>query len=89
MADAELSSEEERRPKQPLNEEGNIRDGEFWVDLNESQDNKAKLKRILNKLRSELRKAKKDNEQIHKAQEELKTILLEKIHNDEKWMPVW
>ena len=39
MEDAGMSAEEERRPKQPLNEEGNLRDGEFWVDLNESQDN--------------------------------------------------
>ena len=32
----------------------------------------------------ELRKVKEDNEQILKAQEELNTILLEKIHNEEK-----
>ena len=31
MADAGMSAEEERHPK-----EGNLRDGEFWVDLNES-----------------------------------------------------
>ena len=32
-----MSAEEERRLEQPLNnEECNLRDGEFWVDLNES-----------------------------------------------------
>ena len=35
MADAGMFVEEERRPKQPLNnEEGNLRDGELWVYLN-------------------------------------------------------
>ena len=63
MADAGMSVEKERRPEQPLNnEEGNIRDGDFQVDLNESQDNKSKLKRTLNELRHELRKVKEDNE---------------------------
>ena len=38
----------------------------------------------MNELRSELRKVKEDNEWILKAQEELNTILLEKIHNQEK-----
>ena len=42
-----MSTEEERRPKQPLNEEGNLRNGEFWIDLNESQDNKSELKRTI------------------------------------------
>ena len=67
MADAGMSAEEEHRPEQPLNEEGNIRDGEFRVDLNESQDNKSKLKRTVNELRYELRKVKEDNEKIMKA----------------------
>ena len=84
MAGAGMSAEEERRPKQPLNEEGNMRDGVFWVDLNESQDNKSELKNIVNELRSELRKVKEDNEQILKVQEELNTIMLAKIHNEEK-----
>ena len=57
-----MSVEEERHLKQPLKEEGNLRDGQFWVDLNESQDNKSELKRTVNKLRSELRKVKEDNE---------------------------
>ena len=51
MADAGMSTEEERRLEQPLNEEGNIRDGEFYIDLNEIQDNKYELKRTVNELR--------------------------------------
>ena len=58
-----MFAEEESRLKQPLNNEHeNIRDGEFWVDLNESQDNKYELKMIVDELRSELRKLKEDNE---------------------------
>ena len=57
-----MSGGEELCPEQPLNEEGNIRDGEFWVYLNENQDNKSKLKRTMNELRSKLRKVKEDNE---------------------------
>ena len=62
MADVGMSAEEEHHLEQPLNEEGNLRDGEFQVDLNESQDNKYELKRTVNELRSMLRKVKKDNE---------------------------
>ena len=79
-----MSIEQEHLLEQPLNEEGNIRDGEFLVDLNESQDNKSKLKRTVDELRYELRKVKEDNERILKAQEEPNTILLPKIHNEEK-----
>ena len=85
MVGAGMSTEEEHCPEQPLNnEEGNIREREFWVDLNEIQDNKSELKRTLDELSSELRKVKEDNERILKAQEELNTILLAKIHNEEK-----
>ena len=85
MADAGMSIEEERRLEQPSNnEEGNLRDRELWVYLNESQDNKSELKRVVNELRSKLRKVKEDNERFLKAQEELNTILLVKIHNEEK-----
>ena len=38
----------------------------------------------MDELRFELRKVKKDNTRILKAQEELNTILLAKIHNEEK-----
>ena len=33
MEDAGMYGGEELRPEQPLNEEGNLRDGELWVDL--------------------------------------------------------
>ena len=37
MADAEIYAEEQRRLENPLNhEEGKLRDGEFWVELNDS-----------------------------------------------------
>ena len=63
MVDAGISTEEERHPEQPLNnEEGNIRNGELWEDLNDSQDNKYELKQNVNEVRSELRKVKVDNE---------------------------
>ena len=39
----------------------------------------------MDELRSELIKVKEDNEGILKAQEELNTILLAKIHNEEKY----
>ena len=85
MGDVGIYAEEERHPEQLLNnEEGNIREGEFWVDLNESQYNKYELKRIVDELRSKLRKVNEDNEKIMKAQKELSTILLAKVHNEEK-----
>ena len=63
MADAGMSVEEECHSEQPLNnEDGNLMDGEFWVDLKESRDNKYELKWKTNELRGELRKVKEDNE---------------------------
>ena len=51
MADVEMSAEEECRPENPLNnEEGNLMDGEFWVNLNDNQDNKSELKRTVQEL---------------------------------------
>ena len=45
MADVEMSVEQERHSKYPLNnKEGNLKDGEIWVDLNDSQDNKSERK---------------------------------------------
>ena len=62
MADAGMYVEEERRPQHPLNnEEGNLRDGEFQIDLNESQENKYELKQTINELRYELRRFKEYN----------------------------
>ena len=59
MPDVEMSIEEEHHPKNHLNrEEENIRDGEIWVDLNDSQDNKSELKQTAKELSSELRKVK-------------------------------
>ena len=85
MVDAEMYEKEKFLPKNLLNkQEGNLRDGEFWVDINDNRDYKSELKRTVNELISELRKVKEDNERILKAQEELNTILLEKIHNEEK-----
>ena len=84
MADAEMSAQEGRHTENPLNnEEGNLRDGEIWVDLNNNQDNKSELKINVKELSSELRKVKKYNERILKAQEELNYIMLAKMHNDE------
>ena len=85
MADAEMSAKEEHDPENPLNcEEGKLRDGEIWVDLNNNQDNKSKLQRTIKELRSELRKFKEDNERILKAREELNAIMLSTIHNNKK-----
>ena len=58
-----MSAAEECFPEQPLNnEEGNLRDREFWLDLNESQDNGSELKMTVDELRSELRKGMEYNE---------------------------
>ena len=36
MADVGISAEEESHPRNPINnEEGNIRDGKIWINLNE------------------------------------------------------
>ena len=68
MEDAEMSVEEELHPENPLNdEEGNLRDGDIQVDLNENQDNKYELRRTMKELRSQIRKVKEDNERILKA----------------------
>ena len=85
MAEVGMSTEEESHPRNPINnEEGNLRDGEIWINLNESQYNKSKQQITIKELRSELKRVKEDNEWILKDQEELNTILLAKIHNDEK-----
>ena len=47
------------------NEESNIREGEIWVNLNESQnDNPSKLQRIIKELRAEFKRVREDNERI-------------------------
>ena len=71
MADVGMSAEEELHPKNPINnEEGNIRDSEIWVNMNESRnDNPYELIQELKYLREELKWFKEDNECISKAQE--------------------
>ena len=86
MTDVEMYAEKECHIEDTLNnQEGNLRDGEFWVDINDNQDNKYELKRTVNELTYELRKVNKDNERILMAQEEPNVILLAKIHNDKKY----
>ena len=42
MADAEMSTKQEIHWENPLNnEEDNLRDGEIWVNFNDSQANKS------------------------------------------------
>ena len=44
MLEVGMSAEEESHPRNPINnEEDNLRDGNIWVNLNESQDNKYEL----------------------------------------------
>ena len=49
MADVGMSVEEESCPKDPIkNDKHNIRDSEFWVNLNESRDdNPSELQQIV------------------------------------------
>jgi len=57
------------------------RDGEFWVDLNESRNNNSGLLRTVEELRAELQRVKGDNERILNAQEELNQMLKNKLNN--------
>ena len=67
------------------NEEGNLREGEIWVNLNESRnDNPSELQQIVKELREEFKRFKEDHECILKAQEELNNIFLSKLHSNEK-----
>ena len=52
MAYVGISAKEESHPRNPIhNEEGNIRDGEIWVNLNESRnDNPCELQKIVKEL---------------------------------------
>ena len=64
MAEVGISAQEESHPRNLINnEEGNPRDGEIWVNLNESQTNNPfELERIVKELRSELKRVRNDNE---------------------------
>ena len=67
------------------NEEGNIRDGQIWVNFNESRnDNPSELLRTTKYLNEELKWVKEDNECILKAMEEINNVLLTKLHINEK-----
>ena len=64
-----MSLEEESRPKDLVNnEEGNIRDSEIWVNLNESRnDNPSELHQTVKELTTKLKQVKEDNRRILKA----------------------
>ena len=57
MVDVGMSSEEESRHRNTVtNEEGNIRDGEIWVKLNESRNNNPpELQQTIKELREWLK----------------------------------
>ena len=71
MAKVEMSIEGESHPKEGENiEEGNIRDGDIWVNLNESMnDNQSEILHTINYLKVELQTIKQDYERIVKSQE--------------------
>ena len=54
IADVGMSTEVESHPRNPVNnEEGILRDGEIWVNSNETRNNKAsKLQKIVKELRA-------------------------------------
>ena len=60
MVDVGMSAEEESCPKDPIkNDERNIRDSEFWVNLNESRDdNPSEIQQTVKFLREELKRVK-------------------------------
>ena len=62
MEDVEIPTEEEWNPRNLVNnEEGNIRDGEIWVNLNESRnDNLFELQQTFKELRKKIKWVKED-----------------------------
>ena len=86
MADVGMYVEEESHPRNPMNnEEGNLREGDIWENLNESRnDNPFELQQTIKELRAELKRVKEYNEHILKAREQLNNILLSKIHSNER-----
>ena len=81
-----MSTEGESHPNDPENnEEGNIRDSEIWVNMNESRnDNPSELLQTVKYLREEFKRVKEDNEHILKAHEELNNVMLTKLHTNEE-----
>ena len=74
MADVGMPAEHESHHKDPdNNEEGNIRDSEMWVNLNESRnDNPSELLQIVKYLKEKLKRVKEDNECILKSTRRIK-----------------
>jgi hypothetical protein len=83
MIEVPILPEEGSHQNEPENiEQGNIGEGNIWVNLNESRDNrKSELIQTVQGLRDELKIVKSDNERIIKTQEQIITILLEKLCN--------
>ena len=86
VVDVEMFVEEELRLEDPINnEEGNIRDDEIWVNLNESRnDNPSEFLQTVKYLREELKWVKEDNKRILKVRDELNNVMLTKLHSHEK-----
>ena len=86
VVDVEMFTEEESCHEDPINnEQGNIRDGEIWVNLNESRnDNPFELLQTVKDIKEELKRVKEDNERILKAQIELNNVLLTTLHSNEE-----
>ena len=80
MEEVGIFAKEESHPRYPINnEEDNVRDGEIWVNLNESETNNPyELQKIVKDLRSKLKRVRADNERILKAQEDLNNSILTK-----------
>ena len=69
MVDVGMSREEEsHRRNKVTNEEGNKRDGEIWVNINESRnDNMSELQQIVTELRASQKWVKENKEHILNA----------------------
>jgi len=86
MSRASLSAEEGSHPQSPrnieqgLNENERQEDGNIWIKMNESRDEKhSEMLETIKSLKAELQSVKIDNERILMAQEELNEILLSKL----------
>ena len=67
------------------NEEGNLREGEILVIINEIQkDHPSKLQQTIKELKEEKKLLKEDNNHILKELEDLNNILLFKLHSNER-----
>ena len=67
------------------NEEGNLREGEIWVNLNEIRNEKpSELQQTIKELKEQIKILKEDNNRILKELEDLNNILLFKLHSNER-----